>query len=269
MNFSKRMGMVQPKVIQYDSMDSELRNSIWNTLYPYLINITRNHTLAAKTKFRNMAKEICFLLKHQLDEIDTNQDNEVACILKNWFFNSSWYHVYDIVELVYGKYKKGRLQNEINKVLEEEMSAYRIVSGKLIQISSTQEILEIESVLVDDNFPGVKEHLSTALDLMAKKPKPDYRNSIKESISAVESMARVVTGDPGAMLSDALTKLFKHKKLHPALKTGFVSLYGYTSDSDGIRHALMDEPTLTAADARYFMVSCSAFVNYLKSLMPA
>jgi hypothetical protein len=40
-------------------------------------------------------------------------------------------------------------------------------------------------------------------------------------------------------------------------------MYGYTSDAQGIRHALMDEPNLSFEDAKFMLVSCSAFVNYL------
>lgn len=52
-------------------------------------------------------------------------------------------------------------------------------------------------------------------------------------------------------------------KLHKALKTGFSSLYGYASDAEGIRHAMLDESKLSFSDAKYMLVSCSAFVNYL------
>ena len=108
-------------------------------------------------------------------------------------------------------------------------------------------------------------HIQQALDLYAKRENPDYRNSIKESILAVESMARIVSKKPKATLSDALKAIEKNGLLHEALKDGFIKLYGYTSDADGIRHAMLDEPTLTAADARYFLLSCTSFVNYLKA----
>jgi hypothetical protein len=55
--------------------------------------------------------------------------------------------------------------------------------------------------------------------------------------------------------------------LHGALKKGFSSLYGYTSSADGIRHALglLEEPNLSFEDAKFMLVSCSAFINYLVS----
>jgi hypothetical protein len=59
-------------------------------------------------------------------------------------------------------------------------------------------------------------------------------------------------------------KLLKPKiKIHGALEEGFVRLYGYTSDADGIRHPMMDEPDLDIEDAIYMVVTCSSFVNYL------
>ncbi|MDT7765699.1 MAG: hypothetical protein QOC63_5119 [Mycobacterium sp.] len=56
--------------------------------------------------------------------------------------------------------------------------------------------------------------------------------------------------------------------LHPALITGWKNLYGFTSDSGGIRHAGFDgaiQPTQELA--QYFLVTCSAFVNLVTSLM--
>ena len=67
-------------------------------------------------------------------------------------------------------------------------------------------------------------------------------------------------------MRDALKEIEKRELLHPALKDGFIKLYGYTSDADGIRHAMLDEPKkLTAADACYFLLSCTSFTNYLKA----
>jgi len=51
------------------------------------------------------------------------------------------------------------------------------------------------------------------------------------------------------------------------LAKGYNKIYGWTSDEGGIRHALSDkgDVEITLADARYMLVSCSAFVNYLIS----
>jgi hypothetical protein len=159
----------------------------------------------------------------------------------------------------------GRITDALNNVLVRELSAYRIVSNVVTDITDEAEIEMLEQALEDDRFSGVAGHLASALDHYSNRAHPDYRNSIKESISAVESMARIVSGNPKATLGDALKTIAARGALHTSLKDGFLKLYGYTSDEGGIRHAMMDEPNLTDTDARYFLLSCTSFVNYLKA----
>ena len=48
------------------------------------------------------------------------------------------------------------------------------------------------------------------------------------------------------------------------MKKAFTCLYGYTSDSGGIRHALTEDDVVpNFEDAKFMLVSCSAFINYL------
>lgn len=113
----------------------------------------------------------------------------------------------------------------------------------------------------------VKIHINKAFALYSDRKKPDYENSIKESISAVESLCCIITGATGsqATLGSTLKKLEKDGGvvIHGAMKTAFEKLYGYTSDSDGIRHGGIDFTNAPAEDAKYMLVSCSAFINYL------
>ena len=48
-------------------------------------------------------------------------------------------------------------------------------------------------------------HLNKALELYAQRPIGDYRNSIKESISAIEVYCREITGEK--TLGEALNKI--------------------------------------------------------------
>ena len=153
----------------------------------------------------------------------------------------------------------------LDPTTKRELSGYRFVSGRLTDITNAQELEMLETALTDSQFAGVDTHLQQALNLYAKREKPDYRNSIKESISAVESMAKIVSREPKATLGDALKVIEKNGLLHKSLKQGFLSLYGYTSAADGIRHAIMEKSELSSADARYFLLSCTSFVNYLKA----
>ncbi len=109
----------------------------------------------------------------------------------------------------------------------------------------------------------MSQHIGTALKLLADRKKPDYRNSMKESISAVEAICKIIAQNERATLGPALDAVKARTNLHPKLQEAFKALYGYTSDTHGIRHALKDDEEPEAEDAMFMLVSCSGFVNYL------
>ena len=153
----------------------------------------------------------------------------------------------------------GQILNYFLKAVDD----LKLNLDEIITIGGVGCTARIPVYLSTDSFHGVRTHIRTALKFLSDRKSPDYRNSIKESISAVESICQVLTGDDKATLGDALNKLENHFNLHGALKAGFKSLYGYTSDQDGIRHAILKEQDISFSDAKYMLVSCSAFANYL------
>ena len=134
-----------------------------------------------------------------------------------------------------------------------------MVGQEITEITDQNQIAAIQKAL-EIPLPAVRAHLNAALSMLSDKKKPDYRNSIKESISAVEAACREVAKEPKATLGDALKRI---TGLHPALQKAFSSLYGYTNDASGIRHALLEEANLTKDDASFMLVACSAFVGFL------
>lgn len=133
----------------------------------------------------------------------------------------------------------------------------------LTAITDEQEIKSIEES-INTEFDSVNTHLTKALQLYSDREAPDYENSIKESISAVEAMCCVINGT-----NDTLGKALKKLKdngieLHSSMEEAFRKLYGYTSDAGGIRHGCIDFTNANEEDAKYMLISCSAFVNYLK-----
>lgn len=105
--------------------------------------------------------------------------------------------------------------------------------------------------------------MSSSLSKLSDRKNPDYRNSIKESISAVESICQSLSGDSKAELGKALKLIEDNIGIHAALKKGFSAIYGYTSDEGGIKHAMLEERECFFEDAKYMLVACSAFINYL------
>ena len=167
------------------------------------------------------------------------------------------------------KYANKSLYEYVNVYFEREYVGYRFVDGIIVPISDEYELESIKECL-NSVYQPVYDHISKANRLLADRESPDYENSIKESISAVEALCEIVTGIKGkeATLGNMLKKLEdKGVEIHKGLKTAFNILYGYTSDANGIRHAGdIGGPASTFEEAKFMLVSCCAFVNYLTAM---
>ncbi|WP_332866795.1 AbiJ-NTD4 domain-containing protein [Pannus brasiliensis] len=275
-SFSQRRGL-KPVVIQLEGMNQNLKNSLWNLLSEnvFLKNST-NKSIAIyikmlwkdffKYRLDDLLIDFGFIHKFAIfDRLDRNTIDEIQQQIQQQYDYLKWHEIYDFFEFTLNYFESIKLVEAVNRVLERELSGYRFIEGVFTEITDEREIEILQEEISDTNFPAVSRHLQRALELMSDRKNPDYRNSIKESISAVESLAKEITQKPKATLSQALNVLESSKNLHPALKESFLKLYAYTSDEGGIRHAMLTEPDLTLADARFFLLSCTSFINYLKS----
>jgi len=184
--------------------------------------------------------------------------------LNNW----EWNEIFDFIEFTLEYfpdfYGMEQFIAGCNMILERELSGYRIVGKRFIEDITEEQINEIEEILKSKKLGApVKIHIQSAIDKLSDKVNRDYRNSIKESISAVENICRLITGNPKTTLGQALKVVENKIQIHSALRSAFEKLYGYTSDENEIRHSLMDEPDIYYEDAKFMLVSCSAFINYL------
>ena len=111
--------------------------------------------------------------------------------------------------------------------------------------------------------PGAATHLRKAVEhLNAGR----YAESISDSMHAVESVARVMDPRANRTLGPALDSLETAGRLnHPALKSAFNNLYGYTSDEQGIRHALLERDAADVGldEAMFMFGACASFTAYL------
>ncbi|WP_131027522.1 AbiJ-NTD4 domain-containing protein [Klebsiella variicola] len=270
--FSQRYGYVKVEdVFQLNDLNEETRKAIWNYLYLGLFSnrgLQDRPTRCAQSiwihYFNNPADNI------PAYDRDFTYANSLLTTIKEYIYEAKWFNVFDLLEelLDYtSDFYQFDLGEYINAVFEKYGVGYRVIDGLITPISDEVEIESIEGALAN-NTESARNHFTRALELMADREQPDYRNSIKESISAIESLCKKISGNEKGTLGDCLKTIEDKGHIHPAMKRAFQQLYGYTSDQGGIRHALTDdseEPTLE--EARYMLVICSAFSNYLVSKM--
>ena len=272
LSFSKRMWIEQEPLLQKNNMTEKLKNKIWNTLLDILEWLSEQNSWDFDYGIDNHF--IIDLSNQFWLKWDTIPCEELKFKEFLWIeIFSSWNSIYDYIELLFRwqdiiNFDKKLKLNEINRILKEENSAYRVSQNGLIIPISNEEELETVNEANKTPYSPVNEHIQKAISLFKKEPS-DYANSIKESISAVEALCQIIIEDESATLGKAIKKLKeKGVTISPALEEAFNKLYGYTSNAWGIRHALSEGDTPpTFDDAKYMLVSCSAFVNYLISKM--
>ena len=123
-------------------------------------------------------------------------------------------------------------------------------------------IMEALETLKNSDFRSAQKHLREATEFINKG---QHGNAIRESIHAVESVAKKIEPN-SSTLAPALKSLQKRGLLnHNALRQSFENLYGYTSDEEGIRHALVsnDEANVGLDESVFMFGACTAFAGYL------
>jgi hypothetical protein len=274
MSLSERLGIVPVRsAIQGRSLDTPTRNRLWSA-FALLVPESSGRSFSQTWMGSLFAHVWSDFLRQPVDDMPI--EREARKVIRGIFTEGEWWRVYDLIEFVLASRHNGnteRMKDNISTILREEMAGFRYIDGRFVEITDETEITAIESALTatsGDKFAAPRAHLTAALQLLSDRQAPDYRNSMKESISAVEAIAQVLTGDPQAELGKAIKLLDAKTPIHGALRSALLSLYGYTSDAEGIRHALSEAPNVDAADAKFLLVVCSAFVVYLiqKSVTP-
>nr|WP_157851402.1 hypothetical protein [Rhodobacter capsulatus] len=278
--FSERLGIIKPReALQIKSMDDRLRN--------------RLGSCADKTFWQSCASSRGFdytadiIIEHIQDSFFgepvsglswDHRQNIIAFLVKLQGFG--WNEYYDFCQFLadFSKiYVGGQdtsgirylAENYIilcNNVLEEEKSGYRFVGGELCPIVSDLEVAALEAAVnVSDKYRAARIHVETAIKMYSDRKAPDYRNSIKEAISAVEAFFSVFNAEKSKNMQGALASARKKGlNLPRALENGISNIYGWTSDEAGVRHALFeDKGKVSEPDARFALITCAALINYL------
>jgi hypothetical protein len=227
----------------YNKASSEFCKVLISNVFGERIDLSSGYDYVWTSVFEKINTVIC--------EASYNEVLDIVWFSCNWLndnYNDNNKIVYDVM----------------NTLFEKEYVGYRFVNGKIVAITDKTEIDEIEQACTT-SIKGCKSHLEKAVGFLSDREKKDYKNCIKESISAVEAMCQIITGDSSATLGTAIKKLKDNGlNIHSALESAFSKLYGYTSDEGGIRHCEgLFVSNVTFEEAKFMLVSCSAFVNYL------
>ncbi|WP_370301580.1 AbiJ-NTD4 domain-containing protein [Pseudooceanicola sp.] len=266
--FSQRSGLVPaPPQLKLGEVSDELRR-----LLDYNINLEIEresdvgmYSTIFSVRWRRVSKDLHVEFFGQRASTYKDDPETVRRNLEGFVETADIGRLFDLVEfLVRHPGSSGEFMREVSASFVKARSAYRLVDGMIVAIGTEQQGTAFETAIAAAKSAGenaARKHLVGAGSHLRNG---DWSGSIRESIHAVEAMALKLS--PGTKsLGPALAELEKAGHIHKALKTAFGSLYGFTSDQEGVRHALVfeDEANVDEADAMFMLGACASFVSYL------
>ena len=271
LTFSQAAGIDPlPQPTKLGELPWRARNALWSYMFLSMRssgNATPYHVTLGQPWDAILYDYYVSILNKPADEFDDDLSVQLPAT-KQLFLNGEYNRVFDLLQFIMRhKFVPDGFREFVVNTLQESMCAYSILEGvwTIVPSAIPEQRKSIERafcVLKDGPFGGAHQHLSNSAECINAG---DYSGSVRESIHAVESVARRIDNNSRKSLAPALESLSKRGLvLHGAFKSGVEKLYGYTSDEDGIRHALSDVTTnVDAADAVFMFGACASFAAFL------
>ena len=274
LSFSQAQGYEDiPELLKIEELPSTARTQIWNLLYVHLDSSSKSTAVYYQKYVAGNWEKILKNLHCSFDNLavdDWQTDFEAhRTKLRKHIEGDSFNRVFDRLQFIIRDTNcSSQFIRKLNHVFEKCGLAYTIDESRpptIFPVATPEEgttLIESLQTLRKAGLEGSSSHLRNAAHNINQK---DWAGSVRESIHAVESVARRIDPKASRTLKPALNSIEKVVELHPALKDAFAKLYGYTSNQQGIRHALLDSATakVRVEEAVFMLGACASFSSYL------
>ena len=282
--FSRREGKsLLPEPMQLEYVPHKFRQLVWRELESDIHEQSKRRSATTRNYRRhNSMEHILFRYRFEILELphddahfshwDGKADPEAdKSWVKNHIFGGDYHEVLGLIEFIIRQPTCSKcLRTRLVSLFDNTAIAYVVdsVGGALTilpRFSSEAGVATQEAIqsLAQSEMEGASAHLRhAAMEIQEKQ----YAKSVVDSIHAVESVARKIDHRSSSTLGPALDSLQSAGLLkHAVLKDAFKKLYGYTSDEQGLRHALVRQssPEVGLDEAVFMFGACACFAGYL------
>jgi hypothetical protein len=255
-----------PTQLSRTEVTPELRAILWRFIHDEMTRSPSSGGFGAHvgTTWSKILRNVHVLRYHRFTDDISTELNEATKSVRAVFEKGDYAEIYGWLQFVLRHQPPPGFARQIEARLKQCRSPYRVIAeDTLCPIGSDLEAVIVGQALKDltrSSLAGGREHLRAAITHLSDG---DFAGSVRESIHSVESVVKVLesSGD----FSKALSKLEQKTNIHGAMKKGFIALYGFSSDEQGIRHPLLEKeaPAVDEADALFMIGACSAFLSCL------
>ncbi|MFH0882298.1 MAG: hypothetical protein V2A56_04865 [bacterium] len=270
-SFSQRIGKTPIELdLQVEGVDDALRVAIWNAIWRTLID---DPWAKPKPTLREEVLDDIWEHFYRRPSDETPRDpHEILARLKEWLAECEWYRAYDLLEFLHSVLpptETGGYELAVNRGLEAERSAYRLMRGSILPVTDAVEVREVTQAteeIVERGIGPARDHMNTAIAELGKRRGADYEKVVREATAAVQSVARWTARKDVATLQEAFTALDEEGRLPTTFKQGLGALFD-TEGAQGSGHPFQQAGSeVGLKEARFTVVTASAVINYLLSI---
>lgn len=225
-------------------------------------------------------ERLCVEVQREMDDSDWDSwscKEGLAFTIKK----CEWYQFYDCVEVIgeelqnfepsyegapvdidVPRFTFDAYRSRVNDLFTKHQIGWRLNTKSQLESALPKDLSDridkVEKQL--DQYEAAREHFRKAKRYALGTHK-DPENSIKESVSAFESVGRVLY-DKTSTLGDALAKMKKDGSVPPMLVSVMEKFYAYANAAPGVRHGGVQMPGSAEMDAELAMHLSAAFIRY-------
>lgn len=203
-----------------------------------------------------------------------------------------WENVYDFCERLYGHLAREvsswdedwdtwRINNELSEVrlyigaelqriFDEDRLAYEFADGVVRRRGrkhTEDQATRAGVVLGDGRLADARDHYNKALKFFRDRTKPDFQNSVKEAVCAVEAAGKALFPNSKAKtLGDLVKDLGNKNQMPQALLKTLEGIYAYRNSGDGVSHGGANGGAATEAVTEYVLSVCASQIIFLVDL---
>lgn len=267
-SFGERTGLKPKTLLRVGEAPSRLRMGIWNAVERWLFAENSTYYERARPLYRHLHWPADTVSVPHISGPRVRKDLMEAMDPVEVFEFAEYCVGLSTIGLVGDAAKESAAaycMAALDQVMEANAAPVRFVNYQLCPLTNETEIAEVERAAKgEDQFGPAHYHIAQAITHFSQTPTPAYEDCIKQSISAVESVLRIATGEETAKMASLLNSFEKtYGEMHPSLRVAIDKLYGYASDEEGVRHGATKASTVGEPEARCMLVTCSALTNYL------
>jgi hypothetical protein len=270
-SFSQRIGKTPMELdLQVEGADDALRVAIWNAIWRTLID---DPWAKPKPTLREEVLDDIWEHFFRKPSDETPRDpHAILAHLKEWLADCKWYRAYDLLEFLHSVLpptETGGFELAVNRGLEAERSAYRLMRGSILPVTDAVEVREVTQAtegIIERGIGPARDHMNTAIAELGRRRGANYEKVVREATAAVQSVARWMARKDVASLQEAFTALDEEGRLPTTFKQGLGALFD-TEGAQGAGHPFQQAGSEVGLnEARFTVVTASAVINYLLSI---